>query len=128
MNDNIERDMENEQPELTGLAEETNDDERVRPSTNVERPPIDDLNEARFISRTSTPNSHKSPTTPTTPTTRANLEPTATVKYLLVPINQVVTIACSLKMAVHDLREQISTYLNMKAEHLILYFFDESKF
>ena len=54
----------------------------------------------------------------TTPATRANLEPSATVKFVLVPMNQVVTLACSLRMTFRELRQQFSSDLKMDAQHL----------
>lgn len=53
-----------------------------------------------------------------TPTTRANLEPSATVKFNLMPMNQVVTLACSLKTHIKDLKSQLSTDLKMNSTHL----------
>ena len=53
-----------------------------------------------------------------TPATRANLEPSATVKFVLVPMNQVVTLACSLRMTFKELRQQFATDLKMDPQHL----------
>ena len=54
----------------------------------------------------------------TTPATRANLEPSATVKFVLMPMNQVVTLACSLRMTFKELRNQFSKDLKMDPHHL----------
>ncbi len=50
--------------------------------------------------------------------TPANLEPSATVKFILMPMNQVVTLACSLRMTVRDLKTQLSADLKMHPQHL----------
>lgn len=60
-----------------------------------------------------------------TPTTRANLEPSATVKYLLEPSNQVITIACSLKTRVGELREQLAAQIKMQSNNIKLLIHDE---
>ena len=54
----------------------------------------------------------------TTPTTRANLEPSATVKVVLLPMNQVVTLACSLRMTIGELRVQFSIDLKIEPQYL----------
>jgi len=53
-----------------------------------------------------------------TPATRANLEPSASVKFILVPMNQVVTLACSLSIPLNELKAQFSKDLKMAAEHI----------
>jgi hypothetical protein len=53
-----------------------------------------------------------------TPATRANLEPSASVKFILMPMNQVVTLACSLSIPLNELRAQFSKDLKMAAEHI----------
>lgn len=53
-----------------------------------------------------------------TPTTRANLEPTATVKFVLMPMNQVVTLACSLRMSIAELKIQFSIDLKIDQKYL----------
>lgn len=53
-----------------------------------------------------------------TPTTRANLEPSATVKFVLMPMNQVVTLACSLRMTIGELKEQFSIDLKIDQKYL----------
>ena len=55
-----------------------------------------------------------------TPTTRANLEPTATVKFILMPMNQVVTLACSLRMTIAELKTQFSIDLKIDQKYLQL--------
>lgn len=87
-----------------------------------------DLQVRHSPARTGTPVSPpKSPPTlinPATPTTRANLEPSATVKYLLEPSKQVITLACSLKMHVKNLREQIASHLKMDPTYVKLLLHD----
>lgn len=53
-----------------------------------------------------------------TPATRANLEPSASVKFILMPMNQVVTLACSLSTPLNELKVQFSKDLKMAAEHI----------
>ena len=55
-----------------------------------------------------------------TPTTRANLEPTATVKFNLISINQVITKAYSLNTPMKELRKDLSNNLKMHPELLLL--------
>lgn len=64
-------------------------------------------------------------TAPLTPTTQANLEPSATVKYLLEPSHQVITIACSLKTLVKDLRSQLASQLKMRSDYIRFILHDE---
>lgn len=63
--------------------------------------------------RTQTEGHHDAPVS-----IRANLEPSATVKFTLMPMNQVVTLAYPLKMLVKDLKNQISSDLKMDPKHL----------
>lgn len=53
-----------------------------------------------------------------TPTTKANLEPSATVKFVLAPMNQVVTLACPLRMTIKELKLQFSSELKVDEEYL----------
>jgi hypothetical protein len=53
-----------------------------------------------------------------TPATKANLEPSATVKFNLIPMNQIVTLACSLKMTVKEIKSQLALDLKMNPQHL----------
>ena len=57
-------------------------------------------------------------------TTRANLEPSATVKFTLLPMKQVVTFALSIRMLIKDMREQFSAEL--KANPNYVRFFTEN--
>jgi hypothetical protein len=63
-------------------------------------------------------NDMPSASTNQTPATRANLEPSATVKFVLLPMNQVVTLACSLRMSIKELKAQFSYDLKMNPQHL----------
>ena len=62
-----------------------------------------------------------------TPATRANLEPSATVKVVLLPMNQVVTLACSLRMSIKELKAQLSNDLKMNPQHLQIIHGKDSK-
>ena len=62
-----------------------------------------------------------------TPTTKANLEPTATVKFMLLPSKQVVTRACSLKMTIGEIRNQFSVDLKIDKSYLKFMKFDGKK-
>ena len=53
-----------------------------------------------------------------TPTTKANLEPSATVKFVLMPMNQVVTLACPLRMTIQELKAQFASELKVDKHHL----------
>ena len=77
------------------------------------------------FSRSPLENMNNSNTGPLTPTTQANLEPSATVKYLLEPTNQVITIACSLKTLVGDLRGQLAIQLKMRTDLIRFILHDE---
>ena len=57
-------------------------------------------------------------------TTRANMEPSATVKFTLLPMKQVVTFALSIKMPIRDVKEQFSTEL--KANPKFIKFYSEN--
>jgi hypothetical protein len=57
-------------------------------------------------------------------TTRANMEPSATVKFTLLPMKQVVTFALSLKMSIKDVKEQFSAEL--KTNPKFIKFFSEN--
>jgi hypothetical protein len=71
-------------------------------------------NSASAVSSRTTADAHN-----TTPATRANLEPSATVKFVLIPMNQVVTLACSLRMTFRELKNQFSKDLKMDPQHLV---------
>ena len=71
-------------------------------------------NSASVVSSRTTADVHN-----TTPATRANLEPSATVKFVLLPMNQVVTLACSLRMTFKELKNQFSKDLRMDPHHLV---------
>jgi hypothetical protein len=51
-------------------------------------------------------------------TTRANMEPSATVKFTLLPMKQVVTFALSLKMSIKDAKEQFSAELKTNPKYI----------
>jgi hypothetical protein len=53
--------------------------------------------------------------------TRANLEPSATVKFTLLPIKQVVTFALSIKMSLINVKEQFSAELKADPKNIIFY-------
>ena len=53
-----------------------------------------------------------------TPTTKANLEPSATVKFVLMPMNQVVTLACPLRMTIQELKAQFASELKVDKQYL----------
>ena len=57
---------------------------------------------------------------PLTPATKANLEPSATVKFVLMPMNEVVTLACSLRMTIDELKTQFSSELKIDKQYLEL--------
>lgn len=82
----------------------------ISPSRNS--PTLDDTNDSNN-------------TAPLTPTTQANLEPSATVKYLLEPSHQVITIACSLKTLMKDLRSQLASQLKMRSDYIRFILHDE---
>ncbi len=63
-----------------------------------------------------------------TPTTRANLEPTATVKFHLISINQVITKAYSLSTHLKELKKDLSSNLKMHPDHLMLIHENNRKF
>lgn len=79
--------------------------------------------------RSPPPAANKSPvehSSPMTPTTQANLEPSATVKYLLEPSKQVITMACSLKTLVGQLRTQLASQIKMSnPDYIQLFLHDE---
>ncbi len=54
-----------------------------------------------------------------TPATKANLEPSATVKFVLMPLNEVVTLACPLKVTISELREQFASELKVEPQYLV---------
>ena len=53
-----------------------------------------------------------------TPATKANLEPSATVKFVLMPMNQVVTLACSIRMSIRELKAQFASELKIDQQFL----------
>lgn len=59
----------------------------------------------------------------TTPRSKVNLEATATVKFVLMPSGQVVTLACTLGQSLEQLKQHFSTELKMPV-NLILLMFD----
>jgi hypothetical protein len=61
-----------------------------------------------------------------TPATKANLEPSATVKFNLMPMNQIVTLACSLKMTFKEIKAQLALDLKMNPQHLQI-IYDKSR-
>jgi hypothetical protein len=63
---------------------------------------------------------------PTTPATRANLEPSATVKFVLMPFNQVVTLACSLRSTIKELKAQFAQDLKIEEKYLEFIYSNES--
>ncbi|XP_061175886.1 IQ and ubiquitin-like domain-containing protein [Saccostrea echinata] len=58
----------------------------------------------------------------TTPRTTANLEATATVKIVLMPSGQVVTLACTLGQTLHQLKDHFSQELKMPVQLILLMF------
>jgi hypothetical protein len=69
----------------------------------------------RVNNATSTEANQQDDTTPST-----NIEATATVKILLVPINQIVTQALTLKTTINDIKAQLSENLKLSSENLVL--------
>ena len=119
---------------------ETNDVEgREVEQEGEEAAPMENQEETRTISpiafvepisaRSPPPAANKSPvehSSPMTPTTQANLEPSATVKYLLEPSKQVITMACSLKTLVGQLRTQLASQIKMSnPDYIQLFLHDE---
>ena len=52
-------------------------------------------------------------------TTRANLEPSVTVSFQLIPLNQIVTMAYPLNSTIKELKENFARELKMSQSHLI---------
>jgi hypothetical protein len=67
---------------------------------------------------TNTNNDQNASTTTTTVSTKANLEPSATVKFVLMPLGQVVTLAKPLKTRINDFLTQFSNELKIEQEFL----------
>lgn len=61
-------------------------------------------------------------------TTRANMEPSATVKFTLLPMKHVVTFALSIKMPIRDVKEQLSSELKINSSFIKLFSENDGNF
>ncbi|KAL3853468.1 hypothetical protein ACJMK2_017004 [Sinanodonta woodiana] len=116
-----EPDEETEQPE----ASKSKTDEMVTRQKTVPSPEPNPVTKV-FTGATETDKVKDEPEVDpyaTTPRTKFNLEATATVKFVLMPSGQVVTLACTLGQTLGELKDHFSSELKMSV-NLILLMFD----
>ncbi|XP_034306877.2 IQ motif and ubiquitin-like domain-containing protein isoform X1 [Magallana gigas] len=104
--------------------EETEEKEQAREDTIQPAPaPTPQPTQTTGMGTVETGEIHETDPHATTPRTTANLEATATVKIVLMPSGQVVTLACTLGQTLQQLKDHFSQELKMPG-NLILMMFD----
>jgi hypothetical protein len=111
-NETIEQAEQNQLLESSTIKNEYEQNENVHVEDQLELEPID--KPTNYIDL----NKQEEFTVATTATTQANIEPTATVKFVLIPQGQIVTLACLLKTSIGELRLQFAEILKMEPHQL----------